>query len=85
MANSISGETKSQVIKRIRDDGAPVSQVAVEYGLNTRTIDAWLSRTVTEGSGLILEVGRLKKENKLLFELVGKLMLEKEKRPFKKN
>jgi len=85
MANSINEGVKSQVLKRIRDDGAPVSQVAVEYGLNTRTIYAWLSKTATEGSGLILEVGRLKKENRLLFELVGKLMLEKEKRPFKKN
>jgi transposase-like protein len=85
MANSINEEVKSQVLKRIRDGGSPVSQVAVEYGLNPRTIYAWLSKTAIEGSGLILEVGRLKKENRLLFELVGKLMLEKEKRPFKKN
>lgn len=85
MAKQISSEIKSRVIKRVRDEGAEVSQIAVEYGLNPRTIYAWLSKTVTEGSGLILEVGRLKKENKLLFELVGKLMLEKEKRPFKKN
>lgn len=85
MAKQISEEIKSQVIKRVRDEGAEVSQVAVEYGLNPRTIYGWLSKTVTEGSGLILEVGRLKKENRLLFELVGKLMLEKEKRPLKKN
>jgi len=85
MANPINEETRSLVLKRIRDDGVPVSQVALEYGLNPRTVYSWLSKTVTEGSGLILEAGRLKKENKLLFELVGKLMYEKTRTPLKKN
>ncbi len=85
MTNKINDEIKVAVLKRIKDDGASVSQVALEYNLNPRTIYAWLSKGVTHGTGLILEVGRLKKENKLLLELVGKLMLEKTKQPFKKN
>lgn len=85
MTNKINDEIKTAVIKRVKDDGAGVSQVALEYNLNPRTIYAWLSKGVTQGTGLILEVGRLKKENKLLLELVGKLMLEKTKQPLKKN
>jgi transposase-like protein len=85
MGKQISEEIKAQVIKRVRNDGEDVQKLAGEFGLNSRTIYAWLSKTVTEGSGLILEVGRLKKENKLLLELVGKLMLEKAKTPLKKN
>jgi len=85
MTNKINDEIKVSVIKRIKDGGASVSQVALEYNLNPRTIYGWLSKGVTEGTGLILEVGRLKKENKLLLELVGKLMLEKTKLPLKKN
>lgn len=85
MTNKINDEIKTSVIKRVKDDGASVSQVALEYNLNPRTVYTWLSKGVTEGTGLILEVGRLKKENKLLLELVGKLMLKKTKQPLKKN
>ena len=81
----VSADIKKQILERLRNDGIPVAQLAEEHGLSGRTIYGWLSKGVTEGTGLILEVGRLKKENKLLLELVGKLMLEKTKLPLKKN
>ena len=80
-----SQEVKDQIIGRIKNEGLPVIQVAKEHGLSDKTVYGWLTK-LTQGSVSVLEYGRLKKENKLLLELIGKLTLEKEKsKALKKN
>ena len=80
-----SQEVKDQIIGRIKNEGLPVVQVAKEHGLSDKTVYGWLTK-LTQGSVSVLEYGRLKKENKLLLELIGKLTLEKEKsKALKKN
>lgn len=72
---SVSKEVREQIIKRIKDEGLPVSQVASEHGLQPRTIYAWIARKVTSQPS-ILEVSRLKRENQALKELIGQITME---------
>lgn len=72
---SVSKEVKEQIIRRIREEGLPVSQVAQEHGLHPRVIYSWISRGVTSPPS-VLEVARLKRENQALKELIGELTLE---------
>lgn len=68
-------ETKDEVLKRIKDNGETVSKLAAEHGINVRTIYGWLKKGVSS-SVSALEHARLKRENKILLELVGKLTLQ---------
>lgn len=72
---SVSKEVKDQIIKRIKEEGLPVSQVAAEHGLKSRTIYQWIARGVTAPPS-ILEISKLKRENQALKELIGQITLE---------
>ncbi|HVY67889.1 MAG TPA: transposase [Patescibacteria group bacterium] len=72
---SVSKEVKEQILKRIRDDGIPVAQIAGEHGLKPRIIYSWLGKSVTDRPS-ILEVSRLRRENQALKELLGQIMLD---------
>lgn len=68
----ISKEIKEQVLKRIKEEGVTVSEVALEHGISTKTIYNWMrNKTVADIS--ILEVSRLKRENRELAEIIGRL------------
>lgn len=69
-------EVKDQVLARIKNEGASVAQLAKDHGISDRTIYGWLQKGVTSDISF-LEYSRLKRENKLLLEMVGKLTLEK--------
>lgn len=71
----VSQEVKEQILKRIREDGMPVSQIANEHGIKPRVIYQWISRGVTSPPS-ILETAKLKRENQALKELIGELTLE---------
>lgn len=72
---SVSKDVKEQIIKRIKEDGLPVSQVAAEHGLKPRTIYQWIAKGVTAPPS-ILEISKLKRENQALKELIGQITLE---------
>lgn len=72
---SVSKEVKEQILKRIKDDGAPVAQVAEEHGLKPQLIYRWISKGLTAPPS-ILEVSRLKRENQALKELIGEITME---------
>ena len=71
----VSKEIKEQILKRIRDEGVPVSQAAQEHGLKSNTVYTWLSKTVNAGPS-ILEMAKLRRENQMLKELLGQITLE---------
>ena len=71
----VSKEVKEQILKRIRDEGLPVAQVASEHGLHPKAIYGWINKQVT-GSPSILEISRLKRENQALKQLIGQIMLD---------
>ncbi len=65
-------EIKEQILKRIKEEGITVAQAATEHGISTKTIYNWLrNKTIPDGS--ILEISRLKRENKELLEIIGEL------------
>lgn len=72
---SIPKEIKEQILKRIKEEGITVAQSATEHGISTKTIYNWLrNKTVSDVS--ILEISRLKRENKELLEIIGELTHE---------
>lgn len=75
MFKPIAQDIKDQIISRIKTNGEAVSKLSVEYQVSVKTIYGWLRKQSGQG-GNILETARLKRENKLLLELVGKLTLE---------
>ena len=68
----ISKEVKEQILARIKNDGITVAGAAKEHGISTQTIYGWLGSGV-KGQPTVLEMSKLKRENKALLELVGKL------------
>lgn len=70
-------EIKEQILNRIKNEGVTVAQAAADHGLSVKTIYNWL-RAKTFSNVSILEVSRLRRENKLLLEMIGKITLEKE-------
>ena len=65
-------EIKEQILKRIKEEGVTVKQAADEAGISTKTIYNWMrGKTIADGS--ILEISRLKRENKELLEIIGEL------------
>ncbi len=74
----VSEENWSDILKRVKD-GERVTEVAAEFGISTKTIYNRLSsKTNTDSSAL--EMSRLRRENKALKELVGKITLDLSKK-----
>ena len=76
MFKSIAQDIKDQIIGRIKNNGETVSKLSAEYSVSGKTIYGWLRKQSTN-SVSFLEHARLKREHKLLLEIVGKLTLEK--------
>jgi transposase-like protein len=72
----ISTEVKQQILGRIKNDGVSVATAAKEHGISDATIYNWLTKGVAGQQPTLLEVVRLKKENKALLELVGEITLK---------
>ena len=68
-------EIKEQILKRIKEEGITVTVAAADAGISSKTIYNWMrSKTLTDGS--VLEISRLKRENKELLEIIGELTHE---------
>lgn len=63
-------EIKEQVLNRIKNEGVTVSQAAKDHGLSAKTIYNWLRKTTIVNPS-ILEISRLRRENKELKEIIG--------------
>ena len=78
-------EVKEQILNRIKNEGVSVAKASTDHGVSVKTIYTWLKAGSTPSVNF-LEYARLKRENKLLLGLVGKLSLEREQvASFKKN
>jgi transposase len=62
-------------IDRIKNDGLSVTQAAKEAGVHENTVYNWLG-TGAESVPSVVEIARLKRENRELLELVGELTLK---------
>ena len=82
MWRKINPETKTEALEKIKNEGLTVKDASSLYGVSTKVIYQWLGNKIT-GDPNILENNKLKKEIKMLRELIGKLTIELEK--LKKN
>lgn len=73
--HSVPADVKRQILDRIKEGGASISQIAQEHGISNRTIYGWLSKGAT-ANPTWLELNKLKRENAALKELLGRVMLE---------
>lgn len=78
MSNPITPELRAKILSSIKDDGISVADASASYGFTEDTIKKWLRGSAENSSGSSSEVLRLKKENQILKELIGNLLLEKE-------
>lgn len=74
-AFKISSEIKEQILKRVKEEGLPVSQIAEEHGISPNTIYSWLSGRVKAAPGW-KEFSKLKKDNQMLLSLIGELTIK---------
>ena len=71
----ISKEIKEEILKKIKDEGKSVGQLATDYGISTKAIYNWLTKGVSKQPNW-REMVKLKKDNKALLELVGELTVK---------
>ncbi len=71
----IAPEVKQEILRRIKEEGVPVSQAAKEHGISDATIYSWLGKGV-RGTPTFAELVKLKRENRELLELVGELTVK---------
>jgi len=71
----IAPEIKEQILKRIKEEGISVSQAAQDHGIHETTIYNWLGKGA-QANPSWMEFAKLKKENKVLLELVGEITLK---------
>lgn len=62
-------------MKRIKEEGIPISQAAKEHGIHETTIYGWLGAGARNAPSWV-EVAKLRRENKALLELVGEITLK---------
>lgn len=72
-------ELKEEIISKIKTEGLTAVEAAKRYGIDVNNIYRWVSHGVGGARGNLWEINRLKRENKSLKELIGQLILEKEK------
>lgn len=70
----IAADVKADIIRRIKEEGIPVSQAAKDHGLHESTIYNWLGAGI-KGTPSWADMAKLQKQSKELLELVGELTL----------
>ena len=65
-------ELEEQILKRIKEEGVTVVQASADHGISTKTIYNWMRNKGVQGAN-ILEIAKLKRENKEPLEIIRKL------------
>ena len=71
-------EVREQILARLKNEGVPVAKLAEEHGISPSTIYNWLGGQST-GAASALEMAKLRRQNQLLSELLGRVTLELER------
>lgn len=69
---SLGEEQKQEIIKRIKEKGERVPDLAKEYGVLPKIIYNLLKKSA-QGTGALLELSKLKRENEALLKIIGQL------------
>jgi transposase-like protein len=65
-------DVKDYILKRIKESGKTVPEIAAEHGISKTTVYGWIADS---GGGTTGEVTKLRKENASLKSLVAELSL----------
>ena len=68
-------EIKKEILTKIKEEGAPVRELAEHYGVSTVTIYGWLSKGA-RGQPTWSEYNKIKRENAQLKMLLGELTVQ---------
>lgn len=68
-------EIKDEILKKIKEEALPVSQLADQYGISGATIYGWLSKGA-RGQPTWSEYNKIKKENEQLKMMIGELTVK---------
>ena len=60
------------IVRRVKEEGVPVSQAAKEHGVHETTIYGWIGAGA-QGAPSWSEFSKLQKQNRELFALIGEL------------
>jgi transposase-like protein len=71
---NIPKDIKGYVVKKIKEEGKSVKDIAKEYGVSKTSIYGWLKEEI--GDNDYGQVHKLKKENQILKQLVAELSLK---------
>lgn len=71
----IAPEIKDQILKRVKEEGVSIPQIAQEHGISDRTIYGWLTKGLSNSPSLG-ELIKTKRQNEELLSLVGELTLK---------
>lgn len=72
---TLTSEQKREIIQRVKEKGESVADLARDYGAKPKTIYKVLQKTVV-GPNTMLEIARLKRENKALVSIIGRLVAD---------
>ena len=72
---ALNGTEKKEIIHRVTDNGEKVSELSKEYGAVSKTIYKLLGPKANQSSAM-LELSKLRRENKALLSIIGSLVVE---------
>jgi transposase len=76
---TIAREIKEEVISKIKSEGITGAEASRRYGIHVKSIYRWLSEGIGGATSHILEINRIKRENQSLKQIIGQLLLDKER------
>ena len=62
----------------IKDDGTSIAEIAANYNIHEDTIRKWLRGTIDNVHTSTSELFKLRRENQVLKEIIGNLLVERE-------
>jgi transposase-like protein len=68
-------DVKKQILERVKKSEKPVPEIAQEHGISPQTIYGWISQGAI-APPTFAELSKLRRENAMLLELIGKLTVE---------
>lgn len=77
--SNINQEVKDEILKKVAA-GERVKDLAESYGVSTKAIYYWLKKGTTGERDQTLEIGRLRRENEVLYKILGQLTYKDELR-----
>ncbi len=74
---TVTPEIRAKILSSIKDDGVTIADAAKTYSFTEETIRRWLRGTTDNAASSTSELQRLRRENGILKEAIGNLVLDK--------